>query len=76
MFTGVIISGGVVFALSIFGLGYTFSRGFFRRQMTCHVEDCRRFCHGLIRERAFAKGASNMGAVVPGALEPGMFGRG
>ena len=53
-----------------------FCQGIFHGQLSCHVGDCWRLRHGLIREGEFSKGASNSGAVVLGALVPGPFGKG
>ena len=74
-FTGGYVLGGR-FALRVFGWGSFMPRYFFHRQMLCRVGDFQRCRHGLIREGAFAKGASNTGAVVTEALDTGPFGSG
>ena len=58
----------------VFLAGNPFFKDFCYHNLSFPVVDCRRCRRGLIQEGAFAKGESNMGVIVPGALVPEVFG--
>ena len=67
---------GGAFAPQVFLDGDPFCQGFLNRHLLCRIRYCQRPRQGLTQEGAFAKGESNLGAVVPGSLAPGVFGTG
>ena len=73
---GLFAGGGERMRLENFFVDPFFLEIFLHRHLSCRVGHCRRRRHGLIWEGYFAKGESNMGAVLLEALSPGAFGSG
>ena len=64
------------FFLAHFWPGILFAKDYFYGNLLYCARYWRRCRHGLIWEGVFVKGASNLGAVMLGALVPGDFGSG